>query len=942
MDELNPAELDVLARIKEKEELRPFFFKKAKGLKWFNALDEEKYFDPAGNSAPVPAKQEGYVSVPFWPATDYLVATSPELLVMENHGYAERVLKIIREVTNAAREQEFGNYRTWWQFSKIIQNVPVDLITDKDLACVDYWLGDRYGSDLVAEELGSKWLVALLDQASDAAKAIALRLLELLYKASFPTKTSGGIERQEAMFRFDNWHAQKITEAVAGKSGQWLGKQAVKVFKDELERVLETLGNDDQLSLWRAAIEDHSQNRSADNVEDLLVVGLRDSLEAWVGEAPEESVAFVDELLQSPLQIFKRIAIYTINQNYQKLNELIDSVIIEDHFEFSVRRVQHEMWGLLHDRYPLFPEPVKKRVRETIEQLVKQDEEGNFNAKATAYTQAIWLAAIKHHERALQTKYQDCIELAGSEPDHPEFPAYWSSGPIVRESPKSREELLAMNIDELVDFLDEYEDPGNFQGIGLEGLVDALKAAFKAAPLEFAPKLEKFAGLDSAYVYVLVEAFSELWTEKKKLPWDDVWRGLLDFCQAVIKQKAFWSPENAEQRLKFVANRFWVVGSIGRLIEVGAESDEHAFPPMLLGQAKELLLTLLEKESGKKFEPSSDAVFIAINSPRGHCLEALINLALRYCRLADKENGGHADVWNDLQPIFEKELAKADAGEYEFITLLVNYLPNFLYMSTEWILGNLARIFDRKRYQKWLCAMQAYAYLGDLYEKIYNHLKVNRHFIFALDDENLKGQVSEKIIQNIVIAYFRNYENLKNDDSLIRQIFDRAKYEELSQLIWFIWTLREKNDQKLYSKVMELWPCLLQAINIDNQEGRKLASKLSTWSVFITEVNNTNRDLILKVAAFADENYNSYKLLESIARFSANQPEEALKIWREMLKRSAPDYPEKAIRETFSNLVKLGDDGRRDALSIADEYIKQENYKPNTVLQEILRAQRDV
>ena len=144
MDKLNPAELDLLKRVDAKEELRPFFFRKAKGLRWFNALDERGYFDPAGNSAPVPAKEEGYVSVPFWSVTDYLVATSPELRAEENRAYAERVLGIIRVVTNAAREQEFGNYRTWWQFSKIIQNIPVDLITPEDLGYVDYWLSDRY------------------------------------------------------------------------------------------------------------------------------------------------------------------------------------------------------------------------------------------------------------------------------------------------------------------------------------------------------------------------------------------------------------------------------------------------------------------------------------------------------------------------------------------------------------------------------------------------------------------------------------------------------------------------------------------------------------------------------------------------------------------------------------------------------------------------------
>ncbi len=933
MDELSPAELDLLARIDAKEELRPFFFRKAKGLKWFDSLDERGHFDPAGNSPPVPAKEEGYVSVPHWPATDYLVATSPELLEEENRAYAERVLGIIRVVTNTAMEQEFGNYRTWWQFSKIIQNIPVNLITTEDMRNVDYWLDDRYEHGLISGELGEKWLVALLEQASDDAKAVALELLKVLYKSVFYTETLGDSERQKAAFRFDKWHAEKVTKAVAGKSGHVLHQPAVRVFEGELQRVLETIGNDGWSSLWRAAIDDHEQNRSIDDVEDILVVGLRDSLDAWVREEPEDAAAFVVALLESPLQIFKRVAIYTFGQNFQILGGLIDSVITEEHFEVHFR---HEMWHVLRDRYPLFPEPIKQRVQEIIGQIAEQDEEGNPNPKATAYQQAIWLSAIKSHAELLQARYQECTVEAGAEPDHPDFPSYWSSGPVVHESPMTREELLAMGIDELIVYLNQYEDPGHFQGPGLEGLVKALKAAAKSAPLEFVSQLEKFAGLDSAYVYVLIEAFSELWAEKKELPWDDVWLSLLNFCESVVQPEAFWSPENSEQRAHFVANRYWVVGSIGRLIEAGTKSDDHAFSPELLDQAKGLLLALLEKEAGEEFKPDSDAVSIAINSPRGRCLEALINLALRSCRLADKGGDGHVAVWNELQPVFEDELAKPDAGEYEFITLLVNYLPNFIYMSAEWVSGNLDRIFNRDNYQKWLCAMQAYAYVNHVYEEIYNHLKSHGDFIHALDDENLKDRVSEKVIQNVVIAYLNDYEGLEADDSLIQQLFERAKIDELSQLIWFIWTLRKKDDQNLYGKVMELWPLLLQAIDMESREGRKLASRLTTWSVFITEVDDTNRDLILQVAGFAEEDYNSHDLLESIARISATQPQEAFAIWQVLLQGAAPDYPEEAIREAFTNFVAAGDEGRRNALAIVDEYLKRGNDKPSQWLHEIL------
>lgn len=938
VDNLSPAERDLLARIDAKEELRPFFFRKVKGLKWFKALDERNYFDPASSPAPVSTGEEGHVYIPHWPATYYLVATSPELRIEENRAFAKRVLEIIRTVTDRAREKSFSNYQTWWQFSKIIQNIPVELITTRDLECVDYWLDDPYHSDMIAKELGERWLVKLLEQASNETKNLAPRLLKLLYKASFSTEALGNTEYQEAVFRFDKWRAQGITEAVAVRSGKVIGAPAVHVFLHELERVLKTLGKRDRSCLWRAAVEEHSQNLAAYYVEDFLVSGLRDSLGAWVEEVPEESRYFVTELLQSSLQICRRIAIYTINQHYEKLNILIESVVIKDNFEDDIR---HEMWHLLRDRYPLFPEPIKKQARKTIGQLTRQIEEGALNKKAAAYMQAIWLSAIKRHEETLQNQYQACIELTGSEPDHPDFSAYqYGEWGWHIFSPKNSEELLAMDIDELIKFLDEYKNPEyvkpGLEEIGIEGLVDALQDTIKMAPLKFTPSLQKFTGLDSAYVYGLINAFSELWKDNKALPWDDVWPSLLDFCRAVIQQEAFWSPANVEQRSSLVANRHWVVDGIGQLIKAGVESDEHAFSPNLLSQARELIFTLLEKQSGEEFKPDSDAVSTAIGSPRGKCLEALINIALRCCRLADKTNHDHAAVWQDFQPIFEAELARADTGEYEFITLLVMYLSNFLYMSPEWVLNNLDRIFDRGNYQKWLCAMQAYTYFNHVYEKIYNHLKINQHFIYALDDEHLKYRILENIIQNIVIAYLHGQENLDSGDSLIQLLLDRARYEELSQLVRCIYELREEKDQNLHDRVMALWPRLLQVIDMDNREGRKLASELTVWSVFITRVDNTNRDWIMKTVRHIGEDDKAWKLLEAIALISAGQPEEAVSIWRAMLKNSAPDHPEGAIRKIFANLVNSGHEGRRAAHDIADEYFKQGNERPNIVLKEVM------
>lgn len=932
MSELTPDERDLLARIRDKAELRPFFFRKAKGLKWFNALEQEGYFSLAENPKPVPAKEEGYVNVPFWPVAEYLVAISPELQKTENQAYAEKVISIVRAVTRYAIENGFSNYRTWWQFSKIIQNIPPYLINTDDLTFFNYWLDDPYERNLVAETLGEHWLVDLLDRKDEHCNRLAIGLLSALFEIKYVDRRYGQSNRQEAALRFDSWHARKITEKVAPKAGQVLGRQAVELFQNALEQILNKLDKDRWSALWRAAVEDHEQNHGADDAEDILIEGLRDALLAFVNNAPAEAKSYVKELLARPYETTKRVAIYAIDQRYQQLGELAGEVFSKEYFTSNFR---HEMWHLLHNHYPQLSQEDRTRVLVTIGRLVEVDENGQQHEGATIYKRAIWLSAIHEFGDEEGTRYLECIGVVGGEPEHPDFSSYMTSGWVDHESPIPKDELLSMQVDELVKRLESYKDPGKFREPGLEGLTKALHQIVKASPTRYSSQLNKFAGLDLAYVYQVLEAYGELWREKVLLPWDEIWQSLLAFCEQLIKQERFWAPESVQEKSQFVANRYWVVGSIARLIENGTRSDEHAFSEKLLDQAKTILLILLENEKGEKFKPDSDAVSISINSPRGRSLEAFINLSLRSCRLADKQGSEHIEVWKTLEPIFNAELERSNIGEYEFATLVVNYLPNFLYMSKEWLLANLSKIFDQGDYQKWLCAINGYVYVNTVYREVYDHLKNYGHFIRALDDENLKSRVTEKIVQNIVIAFFSDFEVLDDESSLMHQLLERKNREELSQMIWFIWTFRNDGDSKTQSKVYELWPRLLAVIDTSSREGKKLASRLSTWSVFIDEINDVNKPLVHAVASYAEDDYNSHDLLEMIARTSKTQPREAYEIWSRLLEDSSTDFPEEAVRTSLENLAKAGAEGMRYTNDIVSAYLKSGNERPLLWLKEI-------
>jgi hypothetical protein len=678
------------------------------------------------------------------------------------------------------------------------------------------------------------------------------------------------------------------------------------------------LDRDKWSTIGRPAIEDHEQNQRASDTDDVLIEAFRDSLVSFVRHDSAVATPYVSTLLDDDSLLVRRIAVHAIDTRFAELKSLVCKVLDRSYFN---SHFQHELWHLLKNRFSEFSQEDRARALTAIESLTRSDDNDTEHVGATAYWRATWLAAIRHHDEDIARLYRDYVQVVGGEPEHPDFSSYMTSGWVGSESPISVEQLRAMEVPELVNQLDGYRDSGKFMAPGVEGLTKALGQTVKSEALRYYKELPLFVDLDLAYVYPVIESYHELWREKAQLPWTEIWPRLLSFCELLVLQPRLWTDESAQERRHFVANRHWLVGGVARLIESGTQSDDHAFAAELLPQAERILSVLLDRETGAEFKTDSDAVSVAINSSRGRCLEALINLTLRACRVANGD-AGRASVWERFEQRYQSELDRVQRREYEFATLVVNYLPNFLYLSKDWVVRNLDVIFDVTDELHWLCAMQAYAYVNKVDEEIYTYLRDRNHFIRALDDTRLKKEVGEKIVQNIAIAYLIGVESLEDENGLLARLLRRRKIDELSHLVWFFWTMRKDGeDAEVRKKVFELWPHILAAIDLDTREGRKLASRLCDWTVFVKEVDQTNKALILSVAPFAEEDYHSTELLESIARVSDRQPNEAHEIWTQVLERSLPDFPIEAVRRALGNILRNGDDGLRKAKALVGPYI---------------------
>ncbi len=830
---LLPNEEKLLERVKGNERLRPFFFRKAKGLKWFDALEKEGYFKPSKGLKPVPSDEKGYVRIPDWPVADYLVSTAPELADKDNQEYAEKFIQILVDVTDYAKKNKFSNCHVWLAFAEIISQIPCELISSKHINIVDYWLDDEHGrSGVIAKILGERWLPILLQSNNAKALRLAKKVIEFLYKVKFQKSSYGGEYKQTGYIRVEYFWAEEITKNIAKLAGEKLGLKAVAIFDKSLTKILKKLENDSWSLFWQPAIEDHEQNKRKDKAENILIYAYRDSLDGYIHAKREEEekkvLAHVGSMLESPYQTIRRLAIYVITKYVITKNGCLSEGIIDQllNEEYLSSNYRHEMWHFLNKHYLNFCDSQKRELLNLISSREGHDREGKPHKGASDRIKSIWLSAIKEYGDEEKKAYAESTKIIKTEPEHPDFANYVKVERVIHKSPKSLEELQKLSIDELVRFLESYKASGRLDELGLDGLAEVFQQVIKIQPLKFYLHLDKFTKLNMAYIYEIIEAYRELLVEKIELPWDEIWQKLFEFCDAVINQGEFWGDENLKSSGLFVANRHWVVSSIGQLIEAGVKAGKHSFSEdTSLKDAENILACLLKQQEGELYEEHSDAVFISINSPRGHCLRALINLTLYSFGIANKDiDKNSSDVWSHFQDYYDSELEREDSGKpkYEFATLVTMYLHNFMYMSEKWVLENCDKnkIFDQTNYLKWLCAMKGYAYVGVVNKGIYEHLKEHGDLLKALDDENIGSYGVDWAVQNIAIAYIEDFESFEQKGNLITKLITKKDYEIMNYLIRFIWNYQGSYKEK--NKVYKLWSKILKSINLLTKDGKEI------------------------------------------------------------------------------------------------------------------------
>jgi hypothetical protein len=888
---------------------------------FFDALAAEHIFDPARNPAPVPGDTPGFFRIPYWEPLRYLEAVAKVSGDTNNLDLAEKVMKVVRDVSRwrDADGNVRDNHNTFNAFAEILGLVPTRAVTLEDIDLIPAWLEGKFYPSTAAFAFAGGTLKRFLDSAATDDWRKACRIVRHCTALQW-IDDKFHEEKRPATAIQDYW-VKEVVKRTAAELGAKLGEEAVALFMERAKQAYSQGVAQRYSYISRAAIEDHPQNHSWRGPENWSVDGLRDALLSWIDRDAQAAQSFIKPLYQDEAEIIRRVAIYVLDARFELLRALYPDVV--GTALFSTGHL-HELYNLLKNHFSDFTDGEKTATVAAIRMLPKSKTAEDPD-RMLRHIQRQWLSAIVNNGSVeVDSWYQELSadpELGGLSP-HPDLMSYmetrWGHGP----TPYPVQELIVFAKEgTIVDRLNSFTQEGSWSGPSTRSLVDALVEAIAAEPLTFLAVLGSFLTAKRPYQYGIISGFKKVWDAAADMTtpvnWNKAWPALIDFFQTIIRPDEFWTEEVTESD-GLTPTRDWIPTTISEFLRAGVRNDAKAYSPDLLPQGWSLIQILVDRSERQSEADPSGAMDKAINSPKGVAIEALIDHALRACRVSDATSNQHVDIWAEMAPVFDEQLAKCRNDNYEFSTLAGAYITNIHYMSKEWCERNFASIFPKEFPSNCLSAIDGLAWAppsGPTYELLSVHGIVS----WALRNIPRDYRARENILERIALAYLWEIEPLTSDH--FSTIFGEKLFDDLQHISHYFWSVSgQPLSDRQKALIIDFWyECLTRTRDV--VPPANLLSTLSQLSSYLKSVGQREEELLLAVAPYVGVGYNADQFIEELDRLADVNPVEVCRVLDEMLKAYTPDYDfEDRLKHLLRKLANR-ESTRIDALRLAERLV---------------------
>ena len=315
--------------------------------------------------------------------------------------------------------------------------------------------------------------------------------------------------------------------------------------------------------------------------------------------------------------------------------------------------------------------------------------------------------------------------------------------------------------------------------------------------------------------------------------------------------------------------------------------------------------------------PQNDPTTHALNTVKGRVIEALINHALRVCRLAYHKNGSVPEAWATVSGLFDAEIAQCRDGNFEFSTLAATYIANIDFMSHTWLVENVSRMFSTEYLVNFKCAVGGLAFATPT-QTIYKLLASNNVFMRALANSKDESYSREKMVEWVCLAYLWGDETLNSE--VFKYLFnDKGDAEDLRTASVFFWQVRgDKLEAPQVERILLFWAACIEWARNQKNQPTQLLSSLSRLASYFKTLDERNKQLLLAVAPFVHSDYNTDSLIEELGRFVETSPGEVVEVLSRLLESGTPDFDlDNKLKSIIEKLAASG--YRADAIRFVEK-----------------------
>lgn len=869
---------------------------------WLVPLKDKGYFTGEKNPPAQEVKEQpGFYTIPFWNVLKYLENIAQKNKQNPSSEITNALAEIIDSIINYrdSKGKRIDNYRTDWFITKIIFMLPYEKWGDKYIDFIGEALNTSFGGTLIQSEISKSVIPALID---NKAVDLILKLMDVILGF-----TKVGEEKQDKIkpLMEEHWlldalkKFKKDIAELCGIEAAEIGLNTIRILLKEIEGKFS--------NIWITTIEDSSQNRFPDKYECQLVFFVRDMFENLI---PEKIRCTVEGLLKEEHSIFKRLGVYTINRHYVEFKDLFwnwEGNPLDEH------HCKHELYQLLKTNCSSFSKEQVNKVLGWIESKVYGQYDKERKEEALAYWKKEWLSALLETEDAdIKGAYDKYDKICSIKKEHPGFSVWSEGGPVRHISPVKKEVLLNKSNEEIVRYLNEYkEEEGNWslERVGEKGLSDCFKECVLEKPEKFASDMKTFLKVRRVYQNTILRGLTECWNAQKEFPLG----GVFDFIWEIIRADEFWTEKYNKEGYNY---RNWLICMVADFIESGTGNDKHAFDKKYLPDIEKILIILAEKAESN-FSEKDRILDSVLNSPKGCAFSAMINYALRYGRLYGK---GKRVRWpQKIKAIFNKRLDGKVERSPDFSVTVGKFLGYLVYLDKKWVFDNIEGLFPRDNKLHWQAAFTGYlSYSPNIYEKIYHAFRKNGHYVLALETDFPDEYIGEKLVQHICIGFLEDWEKMEETDSLICLLLKKAHTKYLSEVIHFLWTIKEGEPlKKLKERIKPLWKALFDLVSKHENERdyQNLISKLNIWLDIVDEIDDDINEWVKLTAKYVNVGYRASNLIKYLTKHVDKTPKNVAEIYVEMLNEGTyPDYNKEEIRKIVESLYQKGEKEYADTI----------------------------